>query len=91
MNSYCILNTERYDYLIYSWNYGVEIKNLIGEHLTYVIPELERVIEEALLQDDRIEEVNNFNFEIVSKNELLVTFEVVTIEGIIDVEKVVSV
>lgn len=88
---YCILNTERYDYLIYSWNYGVEIKNLIGEHLTYVIPELERVIEEALLQDDRIEEVNNFNFEIVSKNELLVTFEVVTIEGIIDVEKVVSV
>ncbi len=88
---YCILNTERYDYLIYSWNYGVEIKNLIGEHLTYVIPELERVITEALMQDDRIEEVNNFDFQIMSKNELLVTFEVVTIEGIIDIEKVVSV
>ena len=53
-------------YSINDIDYGVEIKNLIGEHLTYVIPELERVIEEALLQDDRIEEVNNFNFEIAT-------------------------
>ena len=41
---YKILNTERFDYLIYSWNYGIEIKNLIGEEMTLVIPELERVI-----------------------------------------------
>ena len=51
---YKILNTERYDYLIYSWNYGVEIKNLIGEETTLVITELERIIKEALMQDDRI-------------------------------------
>ena len=51
---YCILNTERFDHLIYSWNYGIELKHLIGESTTFVIPELERVIKEALLQDTRI-------------------------------------
>ena len=49
---YCILNTERFEHLIYSWNYGIELKNLIGESSTYVVPELQRVITEALLQDD---------------------------------------
>lgn len=27
-----ILNTERYKFLIYSWNYGVELEELIGTH-----------------------------------------------------------
>lgn len=27
---YKILNTERYQYLIYSWNYGVELMDLFG-------------------------------------------------------------
>lgn len=86
---YCILNTERFEHLIYSWNYGIELKNLIGESSTYVVPELQRVITEALLQDDRIEEVNNFNFEII-KDKLIVTFNVITTVGEITIEKVVS-
>lgn len=86
---YKILNTERFEYLIYSWNYGIELKNLIGERTSYVIPELERVIEEALLQDDRISEVKDFNFE-KDKTNIIVTFTVVTTEGDVDVEKVVS-
>lgn len=61
---YCILNTERFEHLIYSWNYGIELKHLIGENTTFAIPELERVIQEALLQDDRISEVNNFDFKV---------------------------
>ena len=87
---YCILNTERFEHLIYSWNYGIELKNLIGENSTYVIPELQRVITEALMQDDRIEEVSNFNFEI-SRNKVIVTFNVITTVGEITIEKVVSV
>ena len=74
---------------LYSWNYGIELKNLIGESSTYVVPELQRVITEALLQDDRIEEVNNFNFEII-KDKLIVTFNVITTVGEITIEKVVS-
>lgn len=87
---YCILNTERFEHLIYSWNYGIELKDLIGESSTYVIPELERVITEALLQDDRIEEVYNFNFEI-NRNKIIATFNVITTVGEITIEKVVNI
>ena len=58
-----ILNTERYQYLIYSWDYGIELLDLFGEPLSYVCPELERRITEALLQDDRVESVDGFDFE----------------------------
>ena len=77
---YCILNTERFEHLIYSWNYGIELKHLIGENTTFVIPELERVITEALLQDLRI-----------NRNEIKVKFTVVTNIGEFEAEKVVSV
>lgn len=87
---YKILNTERFDYIIYSWNYGIEIKDLIGEHMSFVIPELERVIKEALMQDDRIEDVTDFEFS-VNKNIVTVKFKVISIEGVANIEKVVSV
>lgn len=87
---YCILNTERFEHLIYSWNYGIELKHLIGENTTFVIPELERVITEALLQDTRITEVNNFEFE-VNKNSIIAKFKVITTVGEIEYEKVVSI
>lgn len=87
---YCILNTERFEHLIYSWNYGIELKHLIGENTTFVIPELERVITEALLQDTRITEVNNFEFE-VNENSIIAKFKVITIVGEIESEKVVSI
>lgn len=87
---YCILNTERFEHLIYSWNYGIELKHLIGEDTTFVIPELERVIKEALLQDTRIVEVNNFEFE-VNKNSIIAKFSVITNAGEIEAEKVVSI
>ncbi|HBG4634914.1 TPA: DUF2634 domain-containing protein, partial [Clostridioides difficile] len=60
---FLILNTERYQHLIYSWNYGVELNDLIGEPISFVIPELERRIKEALIQDDRIENIDNFEFQ----------------------------
>ena len=86
---YCILNTERFENLIYSWNYGVEIKNLIGENESYVIVELERLITEALTEDDRITDVSDFKFEII-KNNIIVTFNVTTNVGNITSEKVVA-
>lgn len=88
---YCILNTERFEYLMYSWDYGVEIKNLIGEQSTYIIPELERVIKEALMQDDRIEDVLDFTFNQTNKNTITVTFKVVTTLGDVIIEKEVSI
>lgn len=31
---FCILNTERYEYLIYDWNYGIELAELLGEPIS---------------------------------------------------------
>ena len=77
---YLILNTERYDFPIYSWDYGIELIDLIGQPMPYVMAELPRRVEDALLQDNRIEGVRNFEFE-VNKRKLHVTFEVVTNYG----------
>lgn len=74
---YLILNTERYDFPIYSWDYGIELVDLIGKPMPYVMAEIPRRVEDALLQDDRIKDVRNFEFE-VNKRKLHVTFEVVT-------------
>lgn len=60
---YFALNVERYDWPIYSWNYGVELRDLLGQPRDYVQSELKRRIPEALLQDDRIEAVDGFRFE----------------------------
>ena len=79
--AYKILNTERYEYEIYSWNYGIELKDLIGEPVSYVVAELERRISEALLQDDRIESVDSFEYDYSKKGVVLVTFQVHTLFG----------
>ena len=87
---FLILNVERYQWLIFSWNYGVELHNLIGEDPEYCLPEIERRVREALLQDDRITTVQDFQFEI-NKKQVLATFTVVSIFGEINVEKVVEI
>ncbi len=85
-----MLNTERYQYLIYSWDYGVELLDLFGEPISYVCPELERRITEALLQDDRIEEVDGFEFE-ASKGTVKASFTVHTVFGDMQAEKEVEI
>lgn len=87
---YKILNTERYKYIIYSWNYGIELLDLFGEPIDYAVSELKRRITEALLQDDRITNVDEFECENDRRNVHL-TFTVHTIFGDIQTEKVVEV
>lgn len=87
---FLILNTERYEWLIHSWDYGVELHNLIGQPADFCIPEIERRVREALLQDDRITAVQNFEFE-VNKKKVLTTFVVVSIFGEINTEMEVEI
>lgn len=77
---YLILSTERYEFPIYSWDYGVEFIDLFGQPLPYVMSELERRIKEALTQDDRISDVHDFKFN-KYKNKVQVTFTVVSNAG----------
>lgn len=85
-----ILSTERYQYVMYSWNYGIELIDLYGEPVSYVCPELGRRITEALTWDERIESVDNFEFDTSKKGEVLVTFTAHTIFGDVTAEKVVN-
>lgn len=77
---YLILSTERYAYPVYSWNYGVELKDLFGQPTTYVEAVLEYRIRDALMADERITDVRNFEFS-SQKNAVSTTFEVVTNQG----------
>ena len=86
---FSILNTERYQYVIYSWNYGIELIDLYGQPVSYVIPELKRRITEALTWDERIIGVDNFSFN-VDKGKITCNFTVHTIFGDIQTEKVVN-
>lgn len=83
--AYLILNTERFDHIIYSWDYGVELKSLIGQPKSYVISEVKRRIEDALLQDDRILGCDNFEIEI-GKRSIHVKLSVITSYGSFDQE-----
>ena len=88
---YKILNTERYQYPIYSWSYGIELKDLFGKHKSYCKVELISRITEALLQDERNIAVESFNFKDAGREGLVVTFIVKTIYGDIELEKGVRV
>lgn len=87
---YLILNIERYDYLIYSWNYGIELKDLFGQPTFYVMAELERRITEALTADSRITGVDNFEITREGKK-VHAKFTVHTIFGDLEGEKVVTI
>lgn len=87
---YIILNTERYNYLIYSWDFGVELKKLIGMEKFQATAQLEQAIKDALLQDSRILNVENFSFAFERKT-ITAIFTVKTIFGDIESEKVVKI
>ncbi|WP_231588460.1 DUF2634 domain-containing protein [Enterococcus casseliflavus] len=86
-----VLHTERFTWLIYTDNYGVELKNLLGEELDLVMAEMERIVREALSVDERIIEIENFQLTQESRDTLLVSFSVTTIFGSIQMEQEVGI
>lgn len=86
-----ILSTERYQYVIYPWWYGIETLDLYGEPVTWVCPELERRITEALITDTRISSVTDFEFDLEVKGVVHAAFTVNTVYGAIKAEKEVNI
>lgn len=86
---YKILMTERYRYMIYDFQYGVELEDLYGRPSAYVIPEVEKRIREALLADDRVFSVEGFRFS-EAQGELTVCFQAETEFGTIELERKVE-
>lgn len=87
---YLILNIERYQYVIYDWSYGVELQDLVGQEKSFVLPELEKRITDALMQDTRITAVSNFSFETTRKS-ITAFFAVETIYGNLEAQKEVRI
>ena len=81
---YLILSTERYESVIYNWYYGTEFDYLIGKDRDFVKSELKRRIAEAILEDDRILDVTNFDISF-NKDAANVVFLVETNIGDINV------
>ena len=88
---YKILHTERFNYLIYSWDYGVELESLIGKDYEVILGDLQRRIEEALLQDDRIEGIEHLKIQKKEKESIIVSFLVISKYGNIPTEVSVNV
>ena len=82
-----ILLTERFEWVIYSDNYGIEIQDLIGNDFDLIQSEIERVVSEALLADERIESVDNFDLQQTDRSSLVFSFTVLTVFGEINMEQ----
>lgn len=79
---FCILNTIRYEHIIYSHNYGNELENMIGSDYDLAVAEAKRYIEEAIIADDRFSSVNNFKFQRLDSESMKITCDVETIYGL---------
>lgn len=87
---FLILQTERFHYLIYSKNFGVELEGVIGMSAGLLESEIRRRIREALLQDDRIRDVTDITIS-VNGDSASVRFTVVTIFGAVTEEVAIDV
>lgn len=84
---YKALNTERGEQEIYYGQYGVEIDDLFGKPIPYVVPEVDRRVKDCLLQDDRITAVSNFKFDLPRKGVLHFSCLVSSIYGDITINQ----
>lgn len=79
------LSTERYEHVIYSRDYGIETKNLMGQSYDLARKALEEAVKDALSQDKRITSVSNFEYS-RSGDALTASFTVTGTGGTTDME-----
>lgn len=81
-----ILSVERYSYIIYDSNYGVELEQYSGTDLYFIEATIENTLKEALTQDNRINNVIVNQVIQQTSDTVLVDFDVICTEGIISME-----
>lgn len=72
---YLLLRTERASFAMFSAAYGIELSDLFGQSIYYIVPMLMTRIRSCLLRDERINDVSDFSFSI-QKNSCAVSFTV---------------
>ncbi len=86
------LYTERYSYSIFSHDIGNELQEVFSDNETtdaYKKMEILRLIEEALIYDDRISSVTDFEID-KSGNRFIVSFIVETDEGTVEIKEMLG-
>ncbi|WP_339233420.1 DUF2634 domain-containing protein [Bacillus sp. FSL K6-1012] len=89
---YLSLHTERYAYSVYSHDIGNELQDVLADNETtdaYKKMEIPRLIEEALIYDDRISAVTDFEIDKQGES-FRVSFTVETDEGTLEIEEVLG-
>ena len=83
---YKTLLTKRYSHLIYSWDYGQDLEEMIGKSYEkgLIRSEVERRIKDCLLINDKITACTHFNIQLIN-DQLNVDFKVNTIYGEVDI------
>lgn len=85
-----ILSTERFEWVIFSTDYGIETKDLIGKDRELIRGDLERRVSECLAEDDRITGISDFVIDFDREN-ANVTFTANTIFGDVPEERSVEI
>ena len=82
---YKAIKTTRYQYEIYTWDYGCEIESLFGKgfQLGFIESETKRFIEEALIVNPYITKINKIDVEF-SKDVLTAYVDLETVYGRLD-------
>nr|DAW17566.1 MAG TPA: Protein of unknown function (DUF2634) [Caudoviricetes sp.] len=75
-----ILNVERYRWQIFQSSSGMEWEGLLGQDAGFVAAELQRRATEALMMDDRVTGIENFDYNVRGQT-LSASFTVTTIYG----------
>ena len=77
-----LVKTARDRYIIYTSDYGCEIRDVLGRVYSkeYLDMEIPRLINEAVLVDDRVEETTDYEI-IIEGDELSISFKVLTTTG----------
>lgn len=85
--AYLALSAWRYHWVIYSWDYGNEVYDLIGNYYSeeYLRSECKRYVEECLLENEHITGIEDLEVSQV-KDVLTIKFRMITDVGSKEVE-----
>lgn len=78
------LDTQKFEYQIYSWFYGLDMEPFIGQDIEYIRVNIRRYLEDCLLQDDRIFSIQNIIVQQSDIDSCSIIFDIQTSEGLIE-------
>ena len=84
---YLAMQIDRYKFYTYSWDYGNELKNLIGKNYSkeYINSEIERMIKDCVEENPYVNGIQNLEIEKI-ENTISISFEILTDYGVEEVK-----